>query len=52
MRWLDSITNSVAMNLNKFQEIVQALGVGYGQGSLICCSPWGQKVWDMTGQLN
>ena len=23
----------------------QALGVGQGQGSLACCSPWGHKVW-------
>ena len=29
-----------------------ALGVGDGQGSLACCSPWGCKVSDMTEQLN
>ena len=29
-------------------EFEQALGVGDGQGSLTCCSPWGQKEWDMT----
>ena len=30
----------------------QALGVGGGQGSLACCSPWGHKESDMTEQLN
>ena len=27
-------------------------GVGDGQGSLACCSPWGRKEWDTTEQLN
>ena len=27
-------------------EFVQALGVGDGQGSLACCSPWGHKESD------
>ena len=26
----------------------QALGVGEGQGNLVCCSPWGCKELDMT----
>ena len=30
----------------------QAPGVGDGQGSLACCSPWALKELDMTGQLN
>ena len=30
----------------------QALGVGDGQGSLACCSPWGREGSDMTEQLN
>jgi len=25
-------------------EFEQALGVGEGQGSLVCCSPWGCRV--------
>ena len=29
-------------------ESDQALGVGDGQGSLVCCSPWGCKESDMT----
>ena len=32
-------------------EFEQALGVGDGQGSLGCCSPWGQKESETTGQL-
>ena len=43
MRWLDSITNSVDMNLSKLQETVDG-----GQGTLVCCSPWGHKELDMT----
>ena len=30
----------------------QALGVGDGQGGLVCCSPWGHKESDMVEQLN
>ena len=33
-------------------EFEQALGVGDGQGSLVCCSPWGCKVLDMIERLN
>ena len=44
MRWLDSTTNSM-VELNEFE---QALGVGDGQGSLRCCSPWGRNELDMT----
>ena len=33
-------------------EFKQALGVGDGQGSLACCSPWGHKESDTTEQLN
>ena len=33
-------------------EFDQALGVGDGQGSLECCSPWDRKKLDMTKQLN
>ena len=34
------------------REFEQALGVGDGQGSLVCCSPWGHKESDTTEQLN
>ena len=33
-------------------EFEQAPGVGDGQGSLACCSPWGHKESDTTEQLN
>ena len=33
-------------------EFESALGVGDGQGSLVCCSPWGHKALNMTEQLN
>ena len=34
------------------QESEQAPGVGEGQGSLVCCSPWGCKQSDTTEPLN
>ena len=46
MRWLEGITNSVDVSLS------QAPGVDDGQGSLVCCSPWGHKESDTTEQLN
>ena len=33
-------------------EFEQALGVGDGQGGLVCCSPWGRKESDTTERLN
>ena len=32
-------------------EFEQAPGVGDGQGSLVCCSPWGHKESDRTERL-
>ena len=37
------------LNGHKFE---QSLGDGEGQGSLVCCSPWGCKGSDMTEELN
>ena len=45
-RWLDGITDSMDVSLSKLQEI------GEGQGSLLCCCPWGCKGSDMSEQLN
>ena len=47
MRWLDSITDAISMN-----PTGQTPEDGQGQGGLACCSPWGCKESDMTGQLN
>ena len=33
-------------------EFEQTPGDGDGQGSLVCCSPWGRKELDMTEWLN
>ena len=33
-------------------EVEQAPGVGEGQGSLVCCSPWGCKESNTTERLN
>ena len=46
MIWLDGITNSMDMSLSEL------LGVGDGQGGLVCCDSWGHKESDMTEQLN
>ena len=45
-RWVDGITNSVGMSFEL------APGDGDGQGSLVCCSPWGCKESDTTEWLN
>ena len=44
IRWLDSITDSMDMNLSKLQS--------GGQGSLVHSNPWGHKDLDMTWWLN
>ena len=33
-------------------EFEQTPGDSEGQGSLVCCSPWGRKELDMTERLN
>ena len=37
------------LNGNEFE---QAPGLSDGQGSLVCCSPWGRKESDTTEQLS
>ena len=34
------------------QKFEQTQGESEGQGSLVCCRPWGHKESDMTEQLN
>ena len=41
-RWLDSITNSMDMNLSKLWEILKH------RGDPACCSPWSGKESDAT----
>ena len=33
-------------------EFEQTLGDGEGQGSLVCCNPWGCKELDVSQRLN
>ena len=46
MRWLNGITGLDG------HEFGWTLGVGDGQGGLVCCDSWGQKELDMTEWLN
>ena len=41
-----------SMAMTNGHEFEQVLGVGDGQGSLVCCSPWGRKESDTTERLN
>ena len=46
IRWLDGITKAMDMNLGKLWEMVR------DRKSWLCCSPWGCKGLNTTGQLN
>ena len=46
LRRLDGITELMDVSLSKL------LGVDDGQGSLVCCSPWGHKESDTNKRLN
>ena len=46
MRGLDGITDGNG------HECEQTQGDSEGQGSLVCCSPWGRKGLDTTERLN
>ena len=42
MRWLDGINDSMDVSLSKL------LGIGDGQGSLLCSHAWGSKESETT----
>ena len=44
-RWLDDITDSTDLSLSASERWC-------GQGSLVCCRPWGLNALDTTEQLN
>ena len=46
MRWLDGITEAMAIKLGKLLKMVG------GQGGLACCSPWGREELLTTRGLN
>ena len=52
--WVNGSGHMLSARDNKLngQEFEQIPGVDDGQGSLVCCSPWGHKESEMTQQLN
>ena len=49
---LDSTAHTFTEFVMSGHEFEQAPGVGAGQGSLACCSPWGHRELDTTERLN
>ena len=46
------VLHSVWQQIWKTQQCNRTAGDNEGQGSLVCCSPWGHKESDTTEQLN
>ena len=46
MRWLNSISNSMDVNLSKLWDIVK------DRRALWCCSPWDHKEWNTAWKLS
>ena len=42
------LTQVMDMNLSELKLLCPLLGVGDGQGGLVCCDSWGRKESDMT----
>ena len=55
-RWAEKGTTEDEMvgwhHILNAHEFGWTLGVGDGQGGLVCCSPWGRKESDTTERLN
>ena len=49
MREVEMVGWHHRLNGRKFEQTPRD---GEGQGSLVCCSPWGHTEPDMTEQLN
>ena len=50
--WDDKGWDGGVTSLIRWKRVWATVGVGDGQGSVACYSPWGHKVLDMTEQLN
>ena len=51
-RWMNEMAGWQRMRWLNGREFVWTLGVGDGQGGLVCCNSWGHKESDTTEQLN
>ena len=55
MKWIAPLLRKhshLTVTMETGHEFELAAGVGDGQGSLGCCSPWGLKELDTTELLN
>ena len=52
IRRADSLEKTLMLDGITDYEFEQALGESDGQGSLVCCSPWGRRDSDTTESLN